>query len=133
MGYDSPQDVLDSTRLMNDQLWVNLDEKNEYMTLFDKQDVIVGLENQFRRVDGEIIWVSLNTKLLRDENGNKLYYEGFILDITERKENELTIKDKMKELQWHYDIAINRELKMAELKQEINSLLKELSRDKKYD
>ena len=70
---------------------------------------------------------------MRDENGNKLHYEGFILDITERKENELTIKKKMEELQWHYDIAINRELKMVELKKEINSLLEELNRDKKYN
>lgn len=133
MGYDSLEAIFGSTRLIDNQLWVNQEEKNEYIGLFDKQDVIVGFENQFRRVDGAIIWVSLNTKLLRDENGNKLYYEGFILDITERKENELTIKKKMEELQWHYDIAISRELKMVELKKEINSLLQELNRDKKYD
>ena len=133
MGYDSPEAVFTSTRLKDDKLWVNPSEKNEYLTLFEKQDIIVGFESQFRRLDGEMIWVSLNTKLLRDENGNKLYYEGFILDITERKENELTIKNKMKELQWHYDIAINRELKMVELKKEINCLLEELNRDKKYD
>lgn len=133
MGYESPEAVFTSTRLIDNQLWVNPAEKSEYVTLFNKQDVIVGFENQFRRVDGEIIWVSINTKLIRDENGNKLYYEGFILDITERKENELTIKKKMEELQWHYDIAINRELKMVELKKEINSLLEELNRDKKYN
>jgi len=133
MGYDSPEAVYGSTRLVDDQLWVNEADKNKYLDLFKKQDVIVGFENQFKRIDGEIIWVSINTKLLRDENGNKLYYEGFILDITERKENELTIKEKMEKLQWHYDVAINRELKMVELKKEINSLLEELNRDKKYN
>ena len=133
MGYDSIDAVFGSTRLIDNQLWVNQEEKNEYIGLFDKQDVIVGFENQFRRVDGTIIWVSINTKLIRDENGNKLHYEGFILDITERKENELTIKEKMEKLQWHYDIAISRELKMVELKKEINSLLEELNRDKKYN
>jgi len=133
MGHDSIEAVFESTRLIDNQLWVNPDEKSEYISLFNKQDVIVGFENQFRRVDGKIIWVSISTKLVRDENGNKLYYEGFILDITERKENELTIKKKMEELQWHYDIAINRELKMVELKKEINSLLVELNRDKKYN
>jgi len=133
MGYDSPEAVFTSTRLKDDKLWVNPSKKNEYLSLFEKQDVIVEFESQFRRLDGEIIWVSLSTKLLRDKNENKLYYEGFILDITERKENELTIKKKMEELQWHYDIAINRELKMVELKKEINSLLEELNRDKKYN
>lgn len=133
MGYDSLEAVFASTRFKDDQLWVDNAEKNRYIKLFNEQDVILGFESQFKRVDGAIIWVSINTKLLRDENGNKLYYEGFILDITERKENELTIKKKMEELQWHYDIAINRELKMVELKKEINSLLQELNRDKKYD
>jgi len=133
MGHNSVEAVFESTRFRDDQLWVDNAEKNRYVKLFNEQDVILGFESQFRKVNGEIIWVSLNTKLLRDENGNKLYYEGFILDITERKENELTIKKKMEELQWHYDIAINRELKMVELKKEINSLLVELNRDKKYN
>jgi PAS domain S-box-containing protein len=133
MGHDSLDAVFASTRFKDDQLWVDNAEKNRYVDMFNELDVILGFESQFRRVDGEIIWVSINTKLLRDENGNKLYYEGFILDITERKENELTIKKKMEELQWHYDIAINRELKMVELKKEINSLLVELNRDKKYN
>ena len=133
MGHDSIDAVFASTRFNDDQLWVDSAEKNRYIKLFNEQDVILEFETQFRKVNGEIIWVSLNTKLLRDENGNKLHYEGFILDITERKENELTIKKKMEELQWHYDIAINRELKMVELKKEINSLLEELNRDKKYN
>ncbi|MBV5281385.1 MAG: PAS domain S-box protein [Paludibacter sp.] len=133
MGHDSIDAVFASTRFNDDQLWVDNAEKSRYIKLFNEQDVILGFESQFKRVDGAIIWVSINTKLLRDENGNKLYYEGFILDITERKENELTIKKKMEELQWHYDIAINRELKMVELKKEINSLLEELNRDKKYN
>ena len=133
MGHDSLEAVFASTRFNDDQLWVDNAEKNRYIKLFNEQDVILEFETQFRKVNGEIIWVSLNTKLLRDENGNKLHYEGFILDITERKENELTIKEKMEKLQWHYDIAINRELKMVELKKEINSLLEELNRDKKYN
>ena len=133
MGHDSIDAVFASTRFNDDQLWMDNAEKTRYVNLFNEQDVILGFESQFKRVDGAIIWVSINTKLLRDENGNKLYYEGFILDITERKENELTIKKKMEELQWHYDIAINRELKMVELKKEINSLLEELNRDKKYN
>lgn len=133
MGYDSPEAVYDSSRIIDDLVWLDNSERGIYVKLLDKQEAVLGFESQFRRIDGKIIWVSLNTKLLRDENGNKLYYEGFILDISDRKENELTIKKKMEELQWHYDIAINRELKMVELKKEINNLLAELNRDKKYN
>jgi PAS domain S-box-containing protein len=133
MGYDSLEAVYDSSRIIDDLVWLDNSERGIYVKLLDKQEAVLGFECQFRKLNGEIIWVSINAKLIRDENGNKLYYEGFILDITERKENELTIKKKMEELQWHYDIAINRELKMVELKKEINSLLEELNRDKKYN
>jgi two-component system, cell cycle sensor histidine kinase and response regulator CckA len=121
-GYDSPKAVINSAKHPIQQVWVNPDEKIKYKSLFDKQDIVLEFECQFKRLDGKIIWVSLNTKLLRDKNGNKLYYEGFALDITERKENEFIIKKKMGELQWYYDIAISRELKMVELKNEINEL-----------
>lgn len=133
MGYDSIDAIYASTRVMDNLVWLNTSERVEYAKLLDKQEAVLGLESQFRKLNGEIIWVSINAKVIRDENGNKLYYEGFILDITERKENELTIKEKMEKLQWHYDVAINRELKMVELKKEINSLLVELNRDKKYN
>jgi two-component system, cell cycle sensor histidine kinase and response regulator CckA len=111
--------------------WLDPNEKIRYRSLFDTQDVVLGFECQFRRLDGEIIWVSLNSKLLRDKAGNKLYYEGFVLDITEQKENELIIKKKIEDLQWHYDIAINRELKMVELKKEIAELSKKLNKEEK--
>jgi PAS domain S-box-containing protein len=132
LGYGSPDDVIRSLEPFGSQLWVSQDEYSKFNALFEGQDIIIGFECRFRRLDGQIIWVSLNCKLLRDEQGNKLYYEGFILDITERKENELTIKNKIADLQWHYDVAINREVKMVELKDEVNSLLEELNREKKY-
>ena len=76
--------------------------------------------------------VSINAKLIMDENGEKLYYEGFLEDISDRKSKEFEIQKKMKDLQWHYDIAMERELKMVELKKEINKLLLRLGEEKKY-
>ena len=132
LAYDSPEAVVSLLKPFSNQFWVNTYERTKFINLFEKQDVIIGFEAQLRRIDDEVIWVSLNCRLLHDEQGNKLYYEGFILDITVRKENELIIKNKLADLQWHYDIAINRELRMSELKEEVNSLLIELNKEKKY-
>jgi hypothetical protein len=70
--------------------------------------------------------------MVRDANGKILYLEGFIVDITNRKNKEFEIKRKMEDLQWHYDIAIQRELKMVELKKEVNELLLRLGAEIKY-
>jgi PAS domain S-box-containing protein len=56
---------------------------------------------------------------------------GMTIDITERKRAEEEIKKRVKELEEFYQMAIGRELKMIELKKEIERLKEELGRYKK--
>jgi len=45
-------------------------------------------EVQMRRSDGEIRWMLHGSRLARSEDGQALYYEGSLSDITSRKESE---------------------------------------------
>lgn len=49
------------------------------------------------------------------------------------QKKEIIIENKIKDLQWHYDIAIQRELKMVELKNEINELLVKSGKEKTHN
>ncbi len=49
-------------------------------------------------------------------------------DITERKRAETELRGKMDELEKFSEVAVGRELRMIQLKEEINSLLKQLGR-----
>lgn len=49
-----------------------------------------------------------------------------------RRKAESDLLNKIEELQRFHDLTVGRELKMIELKKEINKLLKELGRDEKY-
>ena len=49
-----------------------------------------------------------------------------VTDISQRKKAEKAIQDKVVELQRFFDVTIGRELKMIELKQEINELARQL-------
>src|SRR5690606_15374260 len=40
------------------------------------------------RKDGSVIWISENARAVRDAQGNLLYYEGLVEDITKRKLTE---------------------------------------------
>jgi PAS domain S-box-containing protein len=51
-----------------------------------------------------------------------------LLDITERKRTEGELKKRIKELEEFYNVAIGRELRMKELKDEMESLKGELER-----
>lgn len=55
-----------------------------------------------------------------------------ISDITFRKLAEMEIKEKVKDLERFYNIAVGRELKMIELKKTINELLVRLGEKKQF-
>ena len=46
--------------------------------------------------DGSIVWVQDETYLVRDEDGEPLYVQGFLHDITERKQAEAE-RDRLRE------------------------------------
>ncbi len=58
------------------------------------------IEFQLRRRDQRIITVRENARVVRDENGDFLYYEGTLTDVTERikVENQLRQSQKMEAL-----------------------------------
>jgi hypothetical protein len=54
------------------------------------------------------------------------------MDITERKQAERELQERMEELEQFSHLTINREEMMIQLKQEINTLLEQTGREKKY-
>lgn len=60
------------------------------------------------------------------------YLAGFTIDVTEQKKSEEALRQKIDELEQFNELTVGRELKMIELKQEVNSLLKELGQKEKY-
>lgn len=50
-------------------------------------------EYRLRTADGEIRWVSDETSVVRDEDGNRVFNQGVLMDITRRKEAEEALSD----------------------------------------
>ena len=57
---------------------------------------------------------------------------AFVQDITERKRAEAERLQKMDELQRFHELTVDRELRMIELKKEVNALLRKAGRPEKY-
>jgi two-component system sensor histidine kinase/response regulator len=86
LGYASPEEVIKKITDLKSQLYVNPSDRERLQQLIKAKGAVQGFEVQFYRKNGEIIDVSMNDHLVRDENNNILYYEGILEDITEKKQ-----------------------------------------------
>jgi PAS domain S-box-containing protein len=57
----------------------------EHLLALLRQGPVPDFETRFQRADGEIITVSINVRLIYDEEGSPQFLEGIIEDITKRK------------------------------------------------
>ena len=77
-------------------------------------------------------WMFLEYRPFYSSSERKPYIISSALDITERKRSELELEKKMTELEIFNDAAVNREILVNRLRNEINKLLIELGRSPKY-
>lgn len=83
-------------------------------------------EGQHIRKDGRMIPVEISAKVVTREGGGLI--QGFVRDIFDRKKTDEEIRQRIQELEDFYDMAIGRELRMIELKEELEKLKEELAR-----
>jgi PAS domain-containing protein len=76
-------------------------------------------------------WIYARSMPERMPNGSVIW-NGFNTDITQQKQTEIDLRKKMDELLLFQRLTVGRELKMIELKKEINELLKGSGKDEKY-
>ncbi|QZZ19186.1 response regulator [Leptothermofonsia sichuanensis E412] len=86
-GYDSPEDLMAHlSNQIEHHLYVDPERRAQFIYLMAEYGAVNNFESQVYRRDGSIIWISENARVVRDSEGNLLYYEGFVKDITERKQ-----------------------------------------------
>ena len=82
LGYPDKESLLTKK---SSSFYVDPNARTEFTRGVIQEGIIRGFETQFQRLDGRIIWVLLNSRLIRNSKGNVIYYEGTIEEITDRK------------------------------------------------
>ncbi len=84
-GFESPQELMASLRDIGRQLYVDPQRRAEFMRIVKARGSVTGFESQVYRKNGDVIWISENSRLVLGEDGRPLAYEGTVEDITERR------------------------------------------------
>jgi PAS domain S-box-containing protein len=84
-GFDSPDEMISTVVNIENQLYVNPADRADFKRLSEEYGHVYNFETLIYRKDRSTVWVSINARAVRDENGRTLYYEGTFEDITQRK------------------------------------------------
>lgn len=93
LGYASVEELLGSVKNANETVYLNYRERQHFIKEMETSGFVSNYETQVIRKDGSRIWVNENARLVKDERGAPLYYEGSIEDIQKRKETEMALKE----------------------------------------
>lgn len=87
-GYGRPEEMLNHVSDIQNQIYVDAAFRERFKQEIERVGFVRELEYQVRRCDGSVFWISESARAVRAANGEILYYEGFIDNITARKEAE---------------------------------------------
>jgi PAS domain S-box-containing protein len=77
-------------------LYVDPNVRTRLLERLERDGSFQHIEYRLRRRDGIVITVQENARVVRDEEGRVLYYEGTLTDITERKRIEEQLRQAQK-------------------------------------
>ena len=98
-GFDSADCLISGMKNISDQLYVDPKRRDEFVEIIQETGIIHNFESQARRADGEFIWISENVRAVKNTSGDLLYYEGTVMDVTEKKNAEKALHES--ELLYH--------------------------------
>jgi PAS domain S-box-containing protein len=125
LGYEDPQQVLWSLTDLAEYLFVGGAEELQHIReMLQRQGGLFGYETQLRRRDGRVIDVLMNLLLKPDEEG---LFEGFVADISERKQAQQRLQQLNDELEQRVSA------RTAELQEANRNLLRQIVERKRIE
>ncbi|THB70714.1 MAG: response regulator [Gammaproteobacteria bacterium] len=93
LGCSGKEEIIESHINPLRRYFTSLNAVKRFIKILRQNDKVVAFELEYNKVgSNEIGWVSCSARLVRDQDNIPLYYEGSVLDITAKKEKDLTEK-----------------------------------------
>ncbi len=74
-------------------MYVDPEDRRRWQATLDAQGVVMGYETEMRRADGSTLWVLDASRVIRDEDGKVICYEGSLEDVTESRRAAAALRE----------------------------------------
>jgi PAS domain S-box-containing protein len=92
-GYASEEEMLPAVMDIATEWYVDPQRRTEFARLLEAHERVENFESEiYRHKSRERIWISETARLVRNQAGEPLYYEGTVQDITARKRAEEALR-----------------------------------------
>lgn len=103
VGYSSPSEMIKQVADIAAQLYVRPEEREHYKEMLQRDGQVKNFVAELKHLDGSTFWVSMSAKTLRNPDGS-IVYDGFLVDISDRKRAEDALRESEMHLQQVFDI-----------------------------
>ena len=94
LGYESKKEMLESLEAMANLHFGDQGQSSAFRREIEAQGMVREFEMTMRRRDGVEFFVSVNARLVVNEEDGSVMYEGSVVDISERKEKERALLER---------------------------------------
>lgn len=82
-----------------EDLYADPELNNKFKSVISEKGMLSAFESEFRRYDQQTFWAEDYVHVIRDEAGNPLYFEGSLINITDRRKAEDDLRQANQSLQ----------------------------------
>ncbi|NUN10525.1 MAG: PAS domain S-box protein, partial [Ignavibacteriaceae bacterium] len=112
-------------------LWKDAKDRDKFVAELQSKGNVKNFETEFRRKSGSCFIGLISGEIIRLKK--KKCVLSVVRDISDRKQAEEQLKQKMAELEKFNKLSVGRELRMIELKKQVNHLSEKLGIDLPYN
>jgi len=87
-GYSNPTELIADLSDIEHRLYVQPGRRDDFLQLIASEGEVINFESEVYRRDGSRIWISENAHAVFGPEGEVMFYEGTVRDITSRKATE---------------------------------------------
>ena len=109
----------------------NPKDRKRLLEAINRDGGVANFPVRLRRKDGTLYYALLNVS--RVHTGRQDFLQTLCLDISKRKKAEESLEEEKKLLERMNKFMMDRELRIIELKRQVNSLLEDAGKPKQYE